>query len=146
MRSELALIALLVACKKDDPPKPPAIGRGPLPLAEKSFYRVDLGPQTPCKQHQPCELRLVLSALGDYHVNEKYPNKFVVDNDNAPAITMSGDGSFQLETTKAGTWTMRYRASKAGTYKMKGTFKLGVCTEENCEIDSPAIAFDVAVN
>ena len=140
----LASIIVVAACKKTDDTPPPRPTGSP-PLAEKAFYRLDVGPQTPCRQRQPCEARVVLTALGDYHVNDRYPNKFVFDNTNAAAITTAGDGSFELETAKAGTWTMMFRATKAGTYTFKGTFKLGVCTDQHCETDSPEIAFETTV-
>lgn len=149
--SELALILALVACKQerrgnDDEAKPaPEVSkRGPPPLAEKPFYRLDLGPQMPCRAHSPCQVDLVLTALGEHHVNEKYPTKFVLDNDNAAHLTELS-GSFKLERATVGIWSLFVRASKPGKYTLKGTFKLSACTDENCEIESPQIAFDVTV-
>ena len=79
MARELLLIALVAAsgcarCSRSEPAE--AAGK---PLAGKAFYRLDAGPQPPCARGATCEARLVLTALGDYHVNKDYPFKFVGD-------------------------------------------------------------------
>ena len=146
----IALVVLpLVACKKSEPATGPGSGSAkagpvtgaPAPLASKEYFRVDAGPRTPCAVGATCEARLVLTALGDYHVNEKYPFKLV--DASAPGITIDGTGNFALDDAKTGTLTVRYTAAKSGSARISGTFKLSVCTDENCQIESPKIALDV---
>jgi hypothetical protein len=151
MRRELAIaLAALGAlgpagCKRDR--EPPAARRGgpplPPPLAGKAFYRIDLGPLTPCTAGATCEARLVLSALGAYHVNQRYPVKFVADPSSG--ISLEGPGVFALEDARSGTLTLRFRAERQGPARLAGTFKLSVCTDEQCEIEEPKIQFELPV-
>ena len=113
------------------------------PLAGKAFYRVDPGPTTPCATGSTCELRLVLTALGDYHVNKDYPFKFVGD---PAAAALDGDGSFALDGEKRGTMTIKFRPAAAGNAKVVGSFKLSVCSDDTCEIESPRLELSVPVS
>jgi hypothetical protein len=113
------------------------------PLAGKAFYRVDPGPTTPCATGSTCELRLVLTALGDYHVNKDYPFKFVADPAGAP---VDGDGSFALDGEKRGTMTIKFRPAAAGNARVVGSFKLSVCSDDTCEIEAPRLELSVPVS
>ena len=150
MARERALIALAVAsvaavvcgaCGRDKPPAPTPAGT---PLASKAFYRVDAGPATPCASKTACEARLVLTALGNYHVNKDYPFKFV--GDPAPALQLDGTGSFALEDAKRGTLTVRFRPEAPGATKLVGTLKLSVCSDDTCEIETPKLELTVPVS
>lgn len=143
MARELVPIAIAMAlggCGRDTPAKPAATGA---PLASKAFYRVDAGLATPCARGAACEARLVLTALGDYHVNKDYPFKFV--GDPAPALQLDGT-SFTLEDAKHATLTIRFRPQAAGTTKLAGVFKLSVCSDDTCEIEAPRLELAVPVS
>jgi len=141
----LALAAAAASCKRDrdgePPPKPGAAL--PKPLAGKAFYRLDVGPQTPCTAGAPCEARLVLTALGAYHVDQRYPVQFV--SDPVEGVTVDGTGAFALEDARSGTLTLRFRAARRGAARFAGTFKLSVCAGEQCEIEEPRIEFELPV-
>lgn len=124
-------------------PAAPGVAPLPRPLAGKAFYRVDAGPRTPCTAGQPCEARLVLTALGAFHVNQRYPFKFIADQ--APGIAVDGTGTFAVDDERTGTLTIRYRAERSGPARLTGTFKLSVCTEEECEIEEPKIELELPV-
>lgn len=113
------------------------------PLAKKEYFRVDAAPEQPaCQVDAPCEAQLVLTALGDYHVNEEYPFKLIAEP--TPGIAVDGTGSFTAEG-KRGTMALPFRATSAGVAKIAGTFKLSVCNAENCQIETPKIAFEIPV-
>jgi len=152
----LALAAVLAAggaaCKREQKAAPepapaptPAKGIAPLPppLAASAFYRIDAGPQTPCTAGAVCEARLVLTALGAYHVNQKYPFKLLAEP--GPDLTVDGTGTFALDDARTGTLTVKFRAAKPGTVRLAGTFKLSVCTEEECEIVEPKVQLELPV-
>jgi len=155
MRREPRLLALVLAlaaatttaaCKRDREPAPPAgaaANAPPPPLAGGPFYRVDVGPQTPCTAGAPCEARLVLTALGAFHVNKEYPFKFV--GEPTPGLLVEGTGSFALDDAKSGTLTIRYRAARSGRARFTGRFKLSVCDPDRCEIEQPKIEFELPV-
>jgi hypothetical protein len=125
------------------PSASPGVAPLPRPLAGKAFYRIDAGPRTPCTAGQPCEARLVLTALGAFHVNQRYPFKFIADQ--APGIAVDGPGTFALDDERTGTLTIRYRAERSGPARLTGTFQLSVCTEEECEIEEPKIELELPV-
>lgn len=111
-------------------------------LASNAFYRVDAGPPTPCATSAPCEARFVLTALGDYHVNKDYPFKFVADPAGVP---IDGTGAFTIDDARHGTLAVAFRATAAGTAKLVGQFKLSVCSDDTCEIETPTIELAVPV-
>jgi hypothetical protein len=144
-RRELIALALVAACnsgggaalpapKEPDPsPEPP----------EPPAFEVKVTPPASCAHATPCEATIALTALRDYKVNKDYPFKFV--GDTAPGYAFDGTGTFARTDNKTGTMTIRFTVEKAGTAKVSGTFKLSVCTEEVCKIESPKIASDVPV-
>lgn len=132
-------LALAPACSRDAAkPVPPPTAT---PLAEKPFYRVDRGPEHACASGATCEASVVLTALGDYHVNKDYPFKFVADS-GAAAI----DGTFVHASEKQGTLTIKFKPSAPGAAKLVGTFKLSVCNADNCEIDAPRLELSIPVS
>jgi hypothetical protein len=153
MARELAVscalaLALIASCDKERAAAPAsttegateAAAKGAPPLAEKPFYRVDAKPVAPCASGATCEAQLVLTALGDYHVNDEYPTKFVADATGEDAVE---GHTFEIDGAKRGTLTVRFKAAKPGPATLTGTFKLSVCNEDNCEIEAPAIALPV---
>ena len=136
----LVALALVAACSRDRSGAPGAVP----PLAGKAFYRIDAGPRTPCASGATCEARLVLTALGDYHVNQDYPFKFVGDPARAPAV--EGTGTFALDSARQGTLTITFRPGGPGTARLVGTFKLSVCSDETCEIEAPKLELAIPVS
>jgi hypothetical protein len=135
-------MAPLAACKRETPsPAAQAIAKGAAPLAEKPFYRIDAQPLAACAVNTTCEAQLVLTALGAYHVNGDYPTKFVADAKGD--VRIDGEGSFKIGGEKHGTMTVKFTTTKPGPTKLVGTFKLSVCSDETCEIESPTITLDV---
>jgi hypothetical protein len=113
------------------------------PLAGKPFYRIDAGPPVACAPGATCEARLVLTALGDYHVNQDYPFKFL--GEPAPAVPVDGEGAFAIDDARHLTMTVKFRPAAAGSAKLAGTFKLSVCSDDTCEIETPRIELAVPV-
>ncbi len=154
MRTELLALIAFAGCKCGSEStsgiqaSSPTIGdkavapSGP-PLAGKDYFRVDAAPEQPaCQVDAPCEAQLILTALGDYHVNEHYPFKLVAEI--TPNVKVDGTGTFSAKG-KVGRLALPFRATSAGTAKIAGTFKLSVCNDENCQIETPKIAFEVPV-
>ncbi|TMQ17700.1 MAG: hypothetical protein E6J91_09455 [Deltaproteobacteria bacterium] len=143
MARELTAIALAMACAcgRSDPPSatPPEAK----PLAGKAFYRVDAAPAAACAHGAICEAHLVLTALGTYHVNKDYPFKFVAD---AAATPVDGEGRFALGDARHGTLTVTFTPAAQGPARLVGTFKLSVCNDDTCEIETPRIELAVPVS
>ncbi len=102
-----------------------------------------LGPEAPCQAGASCTVRLQLHALGDFHVNRKYPHKFVAAAD---ASAPSAAPSLSFENERAATLTVPFEARAPGPVRVVGIFKLSVCNDESCVIEEPAISIDVPVS
>lgn len=114
------------------------------PLAGKEFYRIDSTPSAPCAAASICEVRLQLTALGDYKVNRDYPFKFVPQP--SAAVRWEDPGTYTHESATSGVLRLRFRAEQPGTSQLTGVFKLSVCTEAVCEIEEPTIVISVQVS
>lgn len=137
------MIAVVAACSRDKAGAPaPAATAAPL-ATKPFFYRIDRGPQAPCASGATCEARVVLTALGNYHVNQDYPFKFVAAP--AGAVPIEGPGSFALDGEKQGTMTIKFRPPAAGTATLVGTLKLSVCSEATCEIEAATVELAIPV-
>ncbi|MFN0253546.1 MAG: hypothetical protein ACKV2T_42150 [Kofleriaceae bacterium] len=109
-------------------------------LAEKEYYRLDLAGEPACKAAAPCDVKIALTALAGHKINVEYPTKF------EPGVTAGlgvGATEFTVETPTRGVMSIRVTPASAGTHTLNGQFKLGVCTDDKCEIDGPKIALPV---
>src|SRR5689334_5657087 len=57
--------------------QPAALGAASLDNANYSAKIVSAGP---CKKDQTCSAEIVVQAKGDYHINDKYPYRFKLDD------------------------------------------------------------------
>lgn len=91
------------------------------------------------------ELRVVVEALGAYHVNPDYKYKFKADLP-APTVKYRTNPVTEVKkTTKEATMTVPFVADAPGTYVLSGTCSLSVCTDDNCVIDKVDLATKVTV-
>lgn len=106
------------------------------PIVEKEFYRLDLAGTPDCKTGAPCDVKIALTALAGHKINPEYPTKFVA----VPVGDLGVESTkFTVETKTRGVMSIRVTPASAGTHTLNGQFKLGVCTDDKCEIDGPKI-------
>lgn len=106
-----------------------------------------------CRVDTPCAVTLRITAGGEFHVNKEYPYKFTANA--APGVTFlgSGDanvfsraaGDFREEGEKSATMTVRFKPTAAGEAKIAGTYKMSVCSAEQCQIEAQAVQLAVPV-
>jgi hypothetical protein len=106
-----------------------------------------------CHAGASCTVSLQLSALGDFHINDQYPYRFRADE--APGIEFAGTdpagknvfskSANDWHKTDAKTGVMSVKLSGASAATLAGTFKLSVCSEQNCLIDQPHVSTPVAI-
>lgn len=161
----------LVACTKDEKPTtkapepaasnatPPAggavvtdVGPGKQRVDGHNFT-LDLA-STGCKAGADCALTIKLTAAAEYHVNKQYPYKFTASP--APNITFLGKregstftkdtGDFVEEGEKNATMTVRFKPAAAGQAKVEGTYKMSVCSDDQCQIEIQPISMNIPVN
>lgn len=135
---------------KDAPP-PVALKPAASHLSGKNFVLDAASPG--CRVDTPCTMTLRLAAAGDYHVNKEYPYKFVAAA--APGVQFLGNGDantfsraagdFREDGEKAATLTVRFKPTAAGEAHVSGTYKMSVCSAENCQIETPTVTLAVPV-
>lgn len=131
------------AGKKDLPATTAAASR----ITGKNFA-LDLA--TPgCRVNESCQMTIRVTAGDGYHVNKDYPYKFLPKDTTGIEFTakqFSRDaGDFKEDGAKAGVMTVRFKPTASGKAKVTGTYKMSVCSDENCQIEQPAIDFEVPV-
>jgi hypothetical protein len=114
----------------------------------------DLVVATPgCAVGQECTLALRLSTKGSYHINKEYPYKFTgapaggvtFAAKGAPNVFSKASGDFSIDGETRAVMNVRYRASEAGKVTLAGTYKMSVCSADQCRIVDPKVALQVAV-
>ncbi len=131
------------AGKKDLPPTTAAASR----ITGKNFA-LDIA--TPgCRVNEACQMTIRVTAGTGYHVNKEYPYKFLPKEAGGIEFTskqFSRDaGDFKEDSATSGTMTVRFKPTAAGKAKVAGTYKMSVCSDENCQIEQPAIELEVPV-
>lgn len=94
-------------------------------------------------------MTIKLVAAGDFHVNKEYPYKFV--GAAAPNVAFAktdftrAAGDFAEQGEKTGVMTVRFKPSSAGDVNVSGTYKMSVCSADQCQVESQPIDLTVPV-
>ncbi len=126
-------------------------------VAKTDKFIVFADTQGACHAGATCTVELKLQALGVFHVNKEYPYKFKA-NDVAGVEYAGHDaggknifskraGDFRLDpkNEKVGYLTLHFKPKKKGAVTISGTFKLSVCSTQNCMLDTKELSIPVAV-
>ena len=104
---------------------------------------------------------VVVNAVGDFHVNDDYPTAFLT-TDPAPANVTFPKTKLSRKGGDASAFTTEvcsndkdhacvlhvkvpFTASAAGTYKLGGTLKVGMCSKASCLNEKISLDFDATV-
>lgn len=108
---------------------------------------------TGCRVDAQCAMTIRLQTSGDYHVNKEYPYKFTAVA--TPNVTFLGkgdasvfsraSGDFAEASPTSGVMTVRFKPAGPGEVSLTGTYKLSVCSADQCQIEQQAIALTVTV-
>ena len=146
------LLAGSWACSKVSEASPDhASGTTPLggPTSESPNYAVQLVPSGPCHKGQTCTADVIIQAKGDYHMNDKYPYKFKVQEPPAEGLKYPkpvlgrDDGQFE---EKRAVLKVPFVVETAGDKKVGGTLPFSVCSSQNCLMDKQALETTVKVD
>jgi hypothetical protein len=106
-----------------------------------------------CAARASCSVALKLVATGDYHVNDEYPYRFKAEEvsgvrfegaDGAGKNVFSKlAGDWQKSDAKSGVMSVKFVPLEKGTVTIAGTFKLSVCSSENCLLEQRQISATV---
>ena len=169
---KILLLVALAACTKDEKPTtkaPEPAASAVAPAAQAAAKVTDLGPgkqridgqnftldvaSAGCKAGADCTMTIKLTAASEFHVNKEYPYKLTANA--APGVTFLGkkdantftkdNGDFVEEGEKTGTMTVRFKPAAAGEAKVAGTYKMSVCSADQCQIEVQPIALNVPVD
>jgi hypothetical protein len=148
-RSEAATTNALVA-----PPLGPAL-ESPLEspsvsAIENPNYAARISLAGPCRKGQTCIMHVELQAKGEYHINDKYPYRFKVQDPPAegvkypkPAVGRE-NGSF--EEKKAVLDVPFIVEGSGSTASVGGTLSLSVCSAANCLVDKQSLEVTAKVD
>ena len=139
--------AAALAPAKEAAPLKPASTR----VSGKNFVLDAASPG--CRVDTPCAVTLRLAASGEYHVNKEYPYKFIAEA--APGVQFLGNGDantfsraagdLREDSEKTATLTVRFKPSSAGEARVSGTYKMSVCSAENCQVETQQVTLAVPV-
>ncbi len=126
-------------------------------FVEKASHKVTLNPAKEYKKGDVASFEVVLSALGDYHVNPEYPAKFVPTDKpvgvSYPATKIARAekaDAFTEEACKSGKdkCTLHVKVPvkiEATTAKVGGTLYFGVCNASQCLIEKAPLEVAITV-
>lgn len=120
-------------------------------------YKLDAKQAGDCAAGAECKVTVRLEAQGEYHINGEYPYKLKAE---APGVEFLGTdaagkntfsksaGDFvadQGSPPKAGTMTVKFKPSAKGNVTINATFKMSVCSAQNCQLETQEISAPVTV-
>lgn len=139
----ISAAALLVACS--EPPASSGSTPSTSAAAEGPTFTAAMTAAKSYKATEPASVEVVVDALGPYHVNDKYP--FRVKLSAAPdGVTYPATDVKDVQRTeKRATIKVPFTPTKPGSYEIKGTCSLSVCTDERCVIEEAPVSATVRV-
>jgi hypothetical protein len=151
-----AFAAVEMACGKDSAAStaresvPVHVAAGP--HVDGSHYTLDAAPASDCAVGANCAITVKLAVSGEYHVNQQYPYKFTAaqaggvtylgTDAGGPNVFTKTAGDFAIGDEKTATMTIKFKVGQKGPATVGGTFKLSVCSSQNCLLEQQ----DVSVN
>jgi len=115
---------------------------------ENANYIAKITSAGPCKKDQTCSAEVVVQAKGEYHINDKYPYRFKLE-DPAPAgmkypkpVIGKEDGTMDEHKVML---KVPFVSTSAGDKKVAGTLSLSVCSAANCLMDKQQLDLAVKV-
>jgi hypothetical protein len=118
------------------------------PTLDNANYHVALRPSAACKRGETCAVEVSLETKGEYHINDKYPYKFKVDEPAAPGVKFPkpvvGKEDGIVEEKKL-LLKVPFVAESGGDKRVAGVFSLSVCSAANCLMDKQPLEVTVKV-
>ncbi len=115
---------------------------------ETANYKVTIEPAGSYERGKPGVVRIVLITKGDYHINEQYPYKFVVQESSDEGVTFAkktirrADGTFSKSRAEM---PVTFTSNRSGNVRVGGVLSLSVCTASNCLLDKRPLELTVTI-
>ena len=150
------LVAAAAGCGKVSEAAPGAAtsqalpsGGGPsVPSMENANYRALIRPAGACKRDQLCATEVLVEAKGEYHINDKYPYKFKLEDPPPSGLRypkpVVGKEDAKMDEHQV-VLKVPFVSESAGEKKVSGTLSLSVCSAANCLMDKQPLEVTVKV-
>ena len=118
------------------------------PSLENANYRAEMKAEGPCKKDATCTAQVVVEAKGEYHINDKYPYRFKLDDPPPEGIKypkpVVGKEDGTMDERKV-VLKVPFVSESSGAKKVAGTLSLSVCSAANCLMDKQPLEVTVKV-
>jgi len=121
-------------------------------ICADNFF-VDVVAPGDCVAGGTCRMTLKLVATGDFHVNDEYPYRFRADDTRGVTFAGTDGGGRNVFSKAAGDWTkvdaksgsmaVTFLPSSKASVTISGTFKLSVCSKEDCLLEQRQVGATV---
>lgn len=115
-----------------------------------SHFSLEVGAPGACAKDAECTFLVRLTATDGFHVNDEYPYRLAMDP--SPDVTFPAGGvftksagDFRVDGKTQGTMTLRYRSAAPGAHAVTGTYKLSVCSEAKCQMETAKVSVTVSI-
>jgi hypothetical protein len=101
-----------------------------------------------CRKDQPCAAEISVVAKGDYHINDKYPYRFKLDEPPAGVRYPKPVVGKEDGVTAGHKLTLKvpFVAENVGEIRVSGTLSFSVCSAANCLMDKQPLAVAIKVD
>ncbi len=128
----------------------PASAAGPaVPSLENANYKAQIRPAGACKKDQVCGTEVVVEAKGEYHINDKYPYRFKLEDPPPQGMKypkpVVGKEDGTMDERKV-VLKVPFVSETSGAKKVAGTLSLSVCSAANCLMDKQPLEVTVKVD
>jgi len=131
-----------------DKDKAPAASGVAKPALDNANYRAELRTSGACKKDSTCTAEVFVEAKGEYHINDKYPYRFKVEDPPSPGIKypkpVVGKEDGTMDEHKV-VLKVPFVSETSGAKKVAGTLSLSVCSAANCLMDKQPLEATVKV-
>jgi len=118
------------------------------PSLESANYRAEIKSSGACRKDNTCAVEVLVEAKGDYHINDKYPYRFKVEDPPPPGIKypkpVVGKEDGTMDQRKV-VLKVPFISEASGDKRVGGTLSLSVCSAANCLMDKQPLEVTVKV-
>jgi hypothetical protein len=118
------------------------------PSLDNANYRAEIRSAGACRKDTPCAAEVLVEAKGEYHINDKYPYRFKLEDPPPPGIkypkAVVGKEDGTMDERKV-LLKVPFVSEGSGPRKVAGTLSLSVCSAANCLMDKQPLELTVKV-
>jgi hypothetical protein len=126
----------------------PAVAGPARPSFENANYRAEMKSSGACRKDNTCTAEVLVEAKGEYHINDKYPYRFKLEDPPPQGIKypkpIVGKEDGTMDQRKV-VLKVPFISEASGEKKVAGTLSLSVCSAANCLMDKQPLEVTVKV-